>query len=110
MPSPGLGRGVRRVRKQVAIVIIGIHVGPNLQVSDVVSRLDAPGLHFSLTKHRHQYGGEDSDDGDDHQEFNQSKPAAIREERGGSLISLVEPMAETWRWASGAATAGIDIL
>jgi hypothetical protein len=45
-----------------------------LAVADVVDRI---GPAFRLGQRRQQHGREDGDDGDDHQQFNQSEPVHL---------------------------------
>jgi len=68
--APAVGM---RVRRQHVLVFVGIHVGGEAELPHVVQALNAPGLFLGLGYRGQQHGGENRDDGDDHQQFDEGE-------------------------------------
>ena len=59
------------------VLIIAIHVPAELELAIIIEAGDLLPLGFGLTQGRQQHGGENGDDGNDHQQFDER-------ERGGT--------------------------
>src|SRR5258706_7032695 len=61
---------------QIAVVILGVHKVAQAHLFEIAKAVDAFGPFFGASQGGQKHGGENRDDGDDHQEFDQSKRAA----------------------------------
>src|SRR5207302_8476381 len=64
-----------RVGYDISIVIVGVQLPSVLQLLEIIDAADAFGFLFGFSQDRQKHGCQDGDDGNNHQQFDQSEGA-----------------------------------